>query len=35
VKDQGLTVVESVGILLAVIDTGTIDEPTADEWLST
>lgn len=34
-KDQGVTVVGSVGILLAAIDAGTIDEPTADEWLST
>jgi predicted nucleic acid-binding protein len=34
-KDQGVTVVGSVGVLLAAIDAGTIDEPTADEWLST
>lgn len=34
-KDQGLTVVGSVGVLLAAIDAGKIDEATADEWLST
>jgi predicted nucleic acid-binding protein len=34
-KDQGVAVVGSVGILLAAIDAGKIDEPTADEWLST
>jgi predicted nucleic acid-binding protein len=34
-KDQGVTVVGSVGVLLAAIDAGKIDEPTADEWLST
>jgi predicted nucleic acid-binding protein len=34
-KDQGVTVVGSVGILLAAIDAGKIDEPAADEWLST
>jgi len=34
-KDQSLTVVGSVGVLLAAIDAGKIDEPTADEWLST
>jgi predicted nucleic acid-binding protein len=34
-KDQGVTVVGSVGILLAAIDARKIDEPTADEWLST
>ncbi|WP_394739477.1 twitching motility protein PilT [Natronococcus roseus] len=34
-KDQGLTVVGSVGVLLAAIDAGKIDEVTADEWLST
>jgi predicted nucleic acid-binding protein len=34
-KDQGVTVVGSVGVLLAGIDAGKIDEPTADEWLST
>ena len=34
-KDQDVTVVGSVGVLLATIDAGKIDEPTADEWLST
>jgi predicted nucleic acid-binding protein len=34
-KDQGVTVVGSVGVLLAAIDAGKIDEPTADKWLST
>jgi predicted nucleic acid-binding protein len=34
-KDQGVTVVGSVGVLLAAIDAGKIDEMTADEWLST
>nr|WP_267643350.1 twitching motility protein PilT [Haloarchaeobius amylolyticus] len=34
-KDQGVTVVGSVGVLLAAIDAGNIDEATADEWLST
>lgn len=34
-KDQGVTVVGSVGILLTAIDAGKIDEATADEWLST
>ena len=34
-KEQGVTVVRSVGVLLAAIDAGKIDEPTADEWLST
>jgi predicted nucleic acid-binding protein len=34
-KDQGVTVVGSVGVLLAAIDAGKIDEPTAEEWLST
>lgn len=33
-KDQGVTVVGSVGVLLAAIDAGKIDEATADEWLS-
>ncbi|MCU4753674.1 twitching motility protein PilT [Halobacteria archaeon AArc-curdl1] len=33
-KDQGVTVVGSVGVLLAAIDAEKIDEPTADEWLS-
>ncbi|MFC6864201.1 twitching motility protein PilT [Halomicroarcula sp. GCM10025817] len=34
-KDQGVTVVGSVGVLLAAIDAGRVDESTADEWLST
>ncbi|MFB6243355.1 MAG: twitching motility protein PilT [Halobaculum sp.] len=34
-KDQGVTVVGSVGVLLAAIDAGKIDDATADEWLST
>lgn len=34
-KEQGVTVVGSVGVLLAAIDAGKIDETTADEWLST
>ncbi|MGQ3330768.1 twitching motility protein PilT [Halorubrum sp. FL23] len=34
-KDQGVTVVGSVEVLLAAIDTGKIDEATANEWLST
>jgi predicted nucleic acid-binding protein len=34
-KDQGVTVVGSVGVLLAAIDAGKINEATADEWLST
>jgi len=34
-KNQGVTVVGSVGVLLAAIDAGRIDEATADEWLST
>ncbi|QGN06730.1 twitching motility protein PilT [Halorhabdus sp. CBA1104] len=34
-KDHGVTVVGSVGVLLAAIDAGKIDEATADEWLST
>jgi predicted nucleic acid-binding protein len=34
-KEQGVAVVGSVGVLLAAIDAGKIDEPTADEWLST
>ncbi|GAB3705937.1 hypothetical protein GCM10028858_23700 [Halorubrum pallidum] len=33
-KDQGVTVVGSVGILLAAIDAGQIEDSTADEWLS-
>lgn len=34
-KEQGVTVVGSVGILLAAIDAGRISEETANEWLST
>jgi predicted nucleic acid-binding protein len=34
-KEQGVTVVGSVGVLLAAIDDGRIDEPTANEWLTT
>ncbi|MGQ3330794.1 twitching motility protein PilT [Halorubrum sp. FL23] len=34
-KNQGVTVVGSVGVLLAAIDAGKIDEATADKWLST
>jgi predicted nucleic acid-binding protein len=34
-KEQGVTVVGSVGVLLAAIDAGRISEETADEWLST
>lgn len=34
-KEQGVTVVGSVGVLLAAIDAGKIEESTADEWLST
>ncbi|MDZ7746951.1 MAG: twitching motility protein PilT [Halobacteriales archaeon] len=34
-KDQGVTVIGSVGVLLAAIDAGKIDEAIADEWLST
>ena len=34
-KQQGVTVVGSVGVLLAAIDAGRITEQTADEWLST
>ena len=34
-KEQGLSVVGSVGVLLVAIDAGKIDEATADEWLST
>jgi len=33
-KDQGVTVVGSVGVLLAAIDAGRLNEATADEWLS-
>ncbi len=34
-KDQGVTVVGSVGVLLAAIDAGLVGESTADDWLST
>jgi len=34
-KEQGVTVVGSVGALLAAINAGKITERTADEWLST
>jgi predicted nucleic acid-binding protein len=34
-KEQGVTVVGSVGVLLAAIDSGKIDEATASKWLST
>jgi len=34
-KNQGVIVVGSIGVLLAAIDAGKIDEATADEWLST
>jgi predicted nucleic acid-binding protein len=34
-KDQGVTVAGSVGVLLAAIDAGKIDEAIADGWLST
>jgi predicted nucleic acid-binding protein len=34
-KAQGVTVVGSVGVLLAALDAGKIDEATADAWLST
>ncbi len=34
-KEQGVTVVGSVGVLLAAIDAGRIDEETADKWLAT
>lgn len=33
-KEQGVTVIGSVDVLLAAIDVGKIDEPTTDEWLS-
>lgn len=33
-KEQGVTVVGSVGVLLATIDAGKISQETADEWLS-
>ncbi len=34
-KNQGVTVVGSVGVLLAAIDSGKVSEETADDWLST
>jgi predicted nucleic acid-binding protein len=34
-KEQGVTVVGSVGVLLAASNTGRVSEETADEWLST
>lgn len=34
-KEQGVTVVGSVGVLLAAIDAGRIDEVTANDWLET
>jgi predicted nucleic acid-binding protein len=34
-KDQGVAVVGSIGVLLAAIDAGKIDESTADQLLST
>lgn len=34
-KEQGVTVVGPVGVLIAAIDAGRISEETADEWLST
>ncbi|ELY67226.1 hypothetical protein SAMN05443661_1792 [Natronobacterium gregoryi] len=34
-KDQAVTVVGSVGVLLAAIAAGKTDEATADGWLST
>lgn len=34
-KSQGVTVIGSVGVLLAAIDAGKVDESTADDWLST
>jgi len=34
-KEQGVTVVGSVGVLLAATDPGKLNESTADEWLST
>ena len=34
-KNQGVTVVGSVGVLVAAIDAGKIDESTADRWLAT
>ena len=34
-RDHGVSVVGSVGVLLAAIDAGKIDKQTADDWLST
>lgn len=34
-REHDVTVVGSVGVLLAAIDAGRIDEATADEWLAT
>ena len=34
-KERGVTVVGSVGVLIAAIDAGRISEETTDEWLST
>jgi len=34
-KDQGVTVVGSVGVLLTALDAGRIDEPTANDYLQT
>lgn len=34
-KEQGVTVIGSVGVLLAAVDAGKIDETIADKWLST
>ena len=34
-KEQGVTVVGSVGVLLAATRAGKIDEATADQWLTT
>lgn len=34
-KEQGVTVVGSVGVLLAAIDAGRIEESTANRWLET
>ena len=34
-KEQGVTVVGSVGVLLAAIDAEKIDEATANNWLQT
>ena len=34
-KEQGVTVVGSVGVLLAAIDAAKIDEATANGWLQT